>query len=610
MEPDKRQFQLNLPGLLKVLAEHLYTTRKVAIRELLQNAHDSIVRREVEEQSAFYRPRIDIRTDPSALTITIQDNGAGMSDEDIVNYLTTIGSSYTREFGQKMEFISPDKASQLIGQFGLGFLSAFLVASEVTLLTRSRIATQGWRWHCDASEYYELAQAEFEMVGTRVELTVKPEARFLLEESVLAETVRQYADFLGVPIYVNNDPTPVNLMTPPWEAPDPGHAALEYIERGFREQNPICIVELHDQTVDLGHDTMVIPLKGFAFVPSTSVVSLREYGDLIVYVRRMFITNSERDLFPAWARFFRGVIDCPALQPTASRESIHQEDTYLAVQQALEEQLLRALRTIAREQPEVWKRIVTGHTDLVLGWVVANNEFFAQVSDLIPLRTSRGPMTMPDYLTLTNGTLYFVTREIGSLQEQLLGEGYEVPVIDASWFAVRPFLEKYASGKPGTGLVQMDGDARKLMRPVSEDDYNDMLRFYREKGIRVRVASFKPFSVPALMLYPRNVDTLIEARRALDSNELSAPFAKLVEQYLDQQHAEDEDHTGAGTLYLNASSQLIRQLAENTAKSAARDAALTLVYQIARLFAARTLTPGDAAQAFTEVSDSIKGLLS
>ncbi len=609
----KRQFQLNLPDLLKVLAEHLYSSRKVAIRELIQNAHDSITRYQADGAPAGYRPRVDLTVDPESKRITIQDNGQGMTDQDIVQYLTTIGNSYTREFKERMEFRSPDKATQLIGQFGLGFLSAFLAASEVTLLTRSTKSDQGWRWFCDGSEFFDMRPADVTFVGTRVELTVKPEAEFLLEETVLTETIRQYADFLGVPIYLNNDPAPINLMTPPWEAPNRQQAELEYIERAFRQRNPICIIELRDQEIDLGHDTMVIPLRGFVYVPQGSVVSLQEYGDLNIYIRRMFIAAHERDLMPSWARFFRGVIDCPSLQPTVSRESLHQEDNYLAVQQALEQQLLEGLRNIAEDHPDIWKQIVISHTDLVLGWITVNQEFFEQVADLLPLRTSRGQLTMIDYLEQTHNTLYFVTREMGSLQEQVLGEGYEVPVIDASWFAVRPFLEKYASRHKGIQLVQMDGDARRLMRPVPNEDYTEILAFYKSQNIKAKVAAFKPPVVPALVLYPRNADTIAEAKRALDSNELSAPFAAMIQAYLDRQddeaEANDDVDAATGVLYLNASSPLMRQMVETPPAPAVRDSVLTLLYQMARLFAARTMTAQDAVKAFEGASTAIKGLM-
>src|SRR5262249_33879382 len=134
---DRQRFNLHLPGLLKVLAEHLYTSKKVGVRELIQNAHDSCVRRKIEANEPYYRPRISVSLDAPARTVTISDNGNGLTEEEIGTYLATIGRGYTRELRERLAFSSPTEAAELIGQFGLGFLSAFLLAGEVTLLTRS-----------------------------------------------------------------------------------------------------------------------------------------------------------------------------------------------------------------------------------------------------------------------------------------------------------------------------------------------------------------------------------------------------------------------------------------------------------------------------------------
>src|SRR5262249_13351105 len=148
--------------------------------------------------------------------------------------------------------------------------------------------------------------------GTTVQLLLKPAAAFLLDEETLVQTIRTYADFLPIPIRVNRDPTPVNLMAPPWMDEDPGRAILDYIARAFRGTRPLCVIPLHDARLNLGHDFMTVPLAGFLFVPPGSDASvLGEYGDVNVFIRRMFICERERDLLPPWARFVRGVVECP-----------------------------------------------------------------------------------------------------------------------------------------------------------------------------------------------------------------------------------------------------------------------------------------------------------
>ena len=606
----RQQFQIHLPGLLKVLAENLYSTKKVAIRELLQNAHDSCVRRSVEGAERGYKPYATVAINRDKRTISIQDNGSGLTADDVTTYLSTIGRSYTRELGEKLSILSPEEASQLLGQFGLGFLSAFLIGSEVTLTTRSmQPGSPALRWHSTGDIHYDLAPAPDDVqpdVGTTVTLLVKPGASFMLNRETLIETIQQYADFLPLPIFVEGESVPINVQTQPWNALDPQIATREFIQRHFHTDDPLAIIQLHDQEVDLGHDTLTIPLNGFLFVPANSAVSIREYGDVSVYIRRMFICAGQRDLLPPWARFVRGVIDCPYLQPTASREELHQDDTFTAVQQALERQLVEGLRSIAHDQPDTWKMIVRGHSDLITAWAVRDNEFFVQVADIAMFRTSRGMMSLPDYLNITNGTLYYVTRELGSLQEQLLGEGRGAPVIEAMWIAITPFLQKYAATKPSVKLIQLDGESNQLLRPVSESGFEPLLEFFRKGGIKARMVSFKPETVPALILYPKDAEFIVDTRHALDAGELPGPFAGLVGDYM-QKLTERQTNDLSGTLYLNAACPTLSKLAAST-NPMSREAALALIYQVARLFAGRMLTPADVTAAFGEAMSALETL--
>lgn len=607
-EGARQQFQIYLPGLLKVLAENLYSSKKVAIRELIQNAHDSCVRRAVEGNDPAYRPRIDISIDASRRVLTIRDNGSGLTADEVTQYLSTIGRSFTRELSEKLSILSPDEAAKLVGQFGLGFLSAFLVAAEVTFTTQSvKEGSPALRWYSTGDVHYDLSSASREGVGSTVELLIKSGASFLLNPEILVEAIRQYADFLPIPIYVGNVPQPVNLMAPPWETASPQGAISEYIARVFKSANPLCILPLSDHTIDLGHDALVIPLKGFLFVPSSSMVSVREYGDISVYIRRMFICDRQRDLLPPWARFVRGVIDCPYLQPTASREEIQRDDNFIYVQQALENQLAAGLKQIAQTDPSTWKKIVRGHSDLITGWAVQDNEFFEQVADLVVFRTSRGLLSLPDYLQLTGRAIYYVTRELGSLQEQLLGEGQGVPVVEAVWFGVTPFLKKYAEFRQGIRLVQLDGESKQFFRPVSEIPFLPLLAYYRERGVKARAATILPDDVPALMIYPKDAEFLTEAGNALDSGAIADPLAGFVGEYMKKIASANDDI--AGTLYLNAACSLIRRLSENPPPDDVRDAVLELIYQVVRLFAGRMLTPTDAAKAFRSMCGAIEGLL-
>src|SRR5262249_10144784 len=158
--------------------------------------------------------------------------------------------------------------------------------------------------------------------------------------------------------------------------------------------------------------------------------------------------------------------------------------------------------------------------------------FFDRVKDIVTFRTTRGPLSLPEYLELTGGRVYYVTRELGSLQEQMLAEGRDVPAIDASWFSVTPFLEKYQQHHPEVGLVQLDGESEQLLRPVPEERFSAICEHYRGEGVTVKVASFKPAEVPAILLYPQGADVVREAEASLESGDLPGPLAGLFKEYV------------------------------------------------------------------------------
>ena len=602
-ETTRQPFKLHLPGLLKVLAEHLYSNKQVAVRELIQNAHDGCRRRQAEADESNYSPRIDIQIDAPRRVLSISDNGYGLTRTEIEDYLATIGRSYTRELRQNLSALSPDEAARLIGQFGFGFLSAFLLADEVKVVTKSFQGEDAFEWNSDGGETYEIKDARRAQTGTTVELRVKSAASFVLREPALLEIVRQFADFLPIPIHLSGEREQANLGTPPWNARNVERATREYIERALDTSDPLAIIPLHDHIEEVGDDTLTIPIRGFLFVPPGSVASVREYGDVLVFIRRMFICREDKDLLPPWARFVRGALDCPLLQPTASREDLHQDETFEKVRGAIEAQLAQGLRDIAETRPEAWEKIVRGHTDLITGWAARDDNFFEAVCDLVTFRTSRGALTLPDYLDQSDGNFYYTTRELGSLQERVLAESHGVPVIDASWFGVQPFLARYALTRANCGLVQLDGESRNLLRPVDETEWADVTDYFGRKGVSAQVSEFRPPEIPALMFYPEDAEFAIEGRKAIDEGEIADPLAALLGDYLET-HASDSEKVN-GTLVLNASNSLMLNLKDED-ESAARDAALELVYQMARLFNGRTLSAQDASRAFRGVSEAVE----
>ncbi|MDB2686692.1 ATP-binding protein [Mariniblastus sp.] len=609
-QPLKHTFSLHLPGLLKVLAEHLYSNRNVGVRELIQNAMDSCTRRQIQEQDGRYQPRVELDVDSEAGTLSIFDNGSGLNRDEIHQFLSTIGRGYTRVLREDLAFSAPEDADQLIGQFGLGFLSAFLLASRVEVVTRSTDGSGALRWSSAGDENYEVEDAQRESPGTTVVLHLKIQANYLLDQNVTSKIITKFADFLPTPIYWSGETTPLNRTQPPWLDQNPGHEIKMYINDRFGDQSsdPLLIVPLENWPVPAGKEQITVPITGFLFIPSNTVASIKEFGDLAVYIRRMFICDNERKLLPPWAKFVRGVIECPMLQPTASREDLHQDESFEFVRKAIEQQLLHALADVAKTDTALWHQILLAHSDIIMGWVVKEPSFFEAVADELTVRTSRGRLTMSEYLQQSSNRIYLVSKQFGSMQAQLLAEGRDVPVIDATWFAVKPFLEQYAQrSSPPLEIIEFDSDVQDLLSPTSDVRYQVFVDEMQRRSIHSQVSKFDPPAVPALMVYPNNAKFLRDTRDALEQNELPDALAGLIGGYLDSRSSETENANG--TLHFNANSPLVQDLIQLNPNSEAFRSGCTLLYQLARLLEGEMLNAQQAVGAFQDASRAIQLLL-
>ncbi len=211
------KLRTSFQGLVRLLAQSLYPEPDVFVRERLQNAHDSIQLRRVHELEPAGEIRIDV--DESSRTLNFSDNGTGMDRRDIEEFLSVIGSTGTGS--RARELAARDVAVATIGQFGIGLLSAFVVAERIEVQTRKPMAMQAWRWVNHGGEDYELdaLPANTQPPGTQVMVTMAPDRTAFLDGRLLRQIVRSYADFLPFPILLNSF-GPINAVNAPWHEPD------------------------------------------------------------------------------------------------------------------------------------------------------------------------------------------------------------------------------------------------------------------------------------------------------------------------------------------------------------------------------------------------------
>jgi molecular chaperone HtpG len=339
------QFQAEARQVLELMIHSLYTNKEIFIRELISNASDAIDRLRFEALSTpdligeDDRFEIIIESDPKAKTLTIHDNGIGMSREEVITHIGTIAKSGTRDLLEKMkESKSPDAAASMIGQFGVGFYSAFMAADLVTLVTRRAGETHATRWESSGDGTYTIGETNKFSRGTSITLRLKKfeeddQVEDFTDKYVITRIVQRYSDFVTHPIRFKEkdgktEDKPLNSMKPIWTRPRSEVTEDEYKE--FYKH--------------ISHDWSE-PLKSWSyraegrseyqsllFIPSQAPFDLFQqtgkFG-LHLYVRRVLIMEHCEDLLPSYLRFVRGVVDSADLPLNVSRQRL-QEDRHIA----------------------------------------------------------------------------------------------------------------------------------------------------------------------------------------------------------------------------------------------------------------------------------------
>jgi molecular chaperone HtpG len=372
-------FQAEVTQLLHLMIHSLYGNKEIFLRELVSNASDAVdkLRFEALADAALFEndpdPTIRIAYDPAARTITVSDNGIGMSRQEVVEHIGTIAKSGTREFFQQL---TADRArdAHLIGQFGVGFYSAFIVADRVTLVTRRAglSAEHGVRWESTGEGGFTVETVEKPSRGTEITLHLRPEEDELLSGFRLREILKKYSDHIAVPILMKKEkwdadakkqvPTDedeqVNKASALWTRPKSEITEEQYHELykhvSHDHETPLTFV--HAKVEGRQEYTLLL------YVPQRAPFDLwdRDHRRGIkLYVRRVFIMDDAEQLMPAYLRFVRGVIDSNDLPLNVSREILQQSRDVQAIRTEAVKRVLRMLEELGDKQPEKYSTFWT-----------------------------------------------------------------------------------------------------------------------------------------------------------------------------------------------------------------------------------------------------------
>jgi molecular chaperone HtpG len=358
MSDQSLKFQTEVGKLLEIVAHSLYSNKEIFLRELISNASDAC---DKLRYAALTQPdlladgaefRIQITPDKANRTLSISDNGIGMNREELVENLGTIARSGTAEF---MNRLSGDakKDTALIGQFGVGFYSSFMVASEVEVLSRKGGESDGWRWVSDGQGEFKVGSAPVASRGTTIRLKLRDGEDEYLDPIRLGHIVKTYSDHIAVPVILLQDGKEgaLNSASALWTRPKseitPENYKEFYHHVGHAFDEPWLTVHYRAEGA--------IEYTGLLFIPSSRPFDFFQPDrkpHVKLYVKRVFITDSCDELMPGWLRFVKGVVDSADLPLNISREMLQHNPLLAKMRAGLTKRILAELQKKAEEAPE------------------------------------------------------------------------------------------------------------------------------------------------------------------------------------------------------------------------------------------------------------------
>lgn len=439
--------QIHSENILPIIKKWLYSDRDIFVRELVSNACDAIqklrvLREQGEAEALDSEFRIDISIDKDKGTISFCDTGIGMTADEVEKYIAQIAFSGAEEFVEK--YRSKGEEEQLIGHFGLGFFSAYMVAKNVEIKTLShQKEAQAAFWSCDGSSEYTLEEGTKQSRGTEIILHIDNDNRELLEEAKLRQIVSSYCSFLPIPIYLNDQQ--INPKEPLWMKSASQCDKSDYLEF-YRHLYP-----MQEEPLFWVHLNVDYPfhLKGILYFPKVRHDYDFNKSSISLYCNRVFVSDDCKDLIPNYLLMLKGVIDSPDIPLNVSRSSLQTDRTVRQVMGHISKKVADSVgalyKTDRQRFLDCWQDI---EVIIKLG-AMEDDKFYERVKDVITWKNSKGDWTtIAEYLERNKdriGDKILYTSEeknashfLGMYQEQGIEVLHTQPLIDSGFI---PFLE-------------------------------------------------------------------------------------------------------------------------------------------------------------------------
>ncbi len=515
--------------IFPVIKKWLYSEKDIFLREIVSNACDAVtkLRRlaslgQYDGQNETYR--VDVILDKDAKTLTVSDNGIGMTAEELDRYICQIALSGALEFVEKYE--GENKNNGIIGHFGLGFYSSFMVSERVEVITRSYADAPAVYWNCNADGEFETSAGERNNHGTTVVMHISEEEAAYLEKEKIEEILEKYCAFMPVEIYFSandntekkdgeNAPAPINDTTPLW-LKNPSDCTEEEYKEFYHKV-------FHDYREPLFwiHVNADYPLnfRGILYFPRITNEFESIEGQVKLYYNQVFVADNIKEVIPEYLLMLKGVLDCPELPLNVSRSYL-QNNTYVSrVAAHITKKVADKLNSLCNVSREEYERVWNDIRTFVEYACMRDRKFYDRVKDSLLLELTDGTfVTTANYLEDAKGkhenTIYYTSDKAAQAQyiAMFTSEDIRIAVcekpLDAQFLST---LEMYDSS---VKYLRIDADIASALKQNSDAEAReDLVTLFKKvsgnEELKVEFANLKDASIPALI-------TISEQARRMD----------------------------------------------------------------------------------------------
>jgi len=547
------RFQVNLSGMIDILSNHLYSSPRVFLRELLQNATDAITARMDLDPSHRGEVSVELASRGTDATLLMQDNGIGLTEEDVHEFLAMIGHSSKRNGTELLGETS------FIGRFGIGLLSCFMVSDEIIMLTQSASGGPSIEWRGKPDGTYTIRKLETSLTpGTKVYLRCKPETDFYFEAETVELDLLHYGALLPYPIRLSAEGREqrINPEVPDWIVrPDLAHGSPDEVLRfgekmlGERFRD---FIPLRTSTGRTGGIAYILP----------HAVNLNAKRSHKVYLKRMLISEQADNILPEWAFFVKCLIWTDELQPTASREHFYENEQLERVRGELGEAIRDALIRMSEQDQTRLRRIVELHALSMKNLAVEDDSFYRMIHRWLPFESTYGHKTLGELID-EKQTLYYTATLDHYRQLRHVASAQSMLVVNGGYIYEAELLESLTRILPGIDVRRLlPEDVSLAFTDLNPEERSATLQAARAADLalqrfrcRILLKRFKPEELPALFTLPEEAATLRSIERA--SEESPQAFASILGSLGGSLQGEASSYS---ILYLNLNNPVVERL--------------------------------------------------